>query len=36
MKDKAYWIIFSRLKKKYPKWSKIQVGTVACKMRYGK
>ena len=34
MKDGVYWLIFCRLKKKYPKWSKKQVGTVAYKMRY--
>ena len=37
-KDNIYWCIFKRLKKKYPAWSKIQVGTVAYKVRnkYGR
>jgi hypothetical protein len=34
MKDSIYWLIFSRIKKKHPKWSKEQVGTVAYKVRY--
>lgn len=35
MKDNIYWLIFRRLKKKHPKWSKKQVGTVAYKVRCG-
>lgn len=27
-----YWIVFMRLKKKYPEWNKNQIGTVARKM----
>ena len=33
MKDDIYWIIFHRLKKKYPTWSKRKVGTIATRLR---
>lgn len=33
MKDNIYWYIFSKLKKKHPKWSKKQVGTIAYTVR---
>lgn len=34
MKDNIYLVKFRRLKKKYPKWRKKQIGTVAYKVRY--
>lgn len=36
MKDNVYWYIFRRLKKKHSTWSKVQVGTVAYKVRGGR
>lgn len=33
-KDKLYWIIFNRIKRKHPDWTGKQVGTFAWRKRW--
>lgn len=32
MKNKKYWIIYARLKRKHPKWCNVQIGITTYKM----